>query len=219
MNKRMLEAAHDMKMPIQLICSCAQMLEMEFAPGTNADIYLRMLVESAQDLKNMVIAALDGDDYISEAVCWEERDIVEEMRRVVRHFSLAAREKGVLISFSANTRSFVMLTDALKLRRMMENLVGNALKATPAGGRIELNVSVRGDAVDLIVSDNGCGIREKDIARIFHMGYTTGGSGIGLAIVEKYAQMLGGCIYASSEENIGSCFTVHLPVRCEKISV
>ena len=219
MNKCMVEAAHDMKMPLQLICSCAQMLETEFTPGTNADLYLKMLVESAQDLKNMVLAALDGDDYTYESVYWENRDIVEEMRRVVRHFSLTAREKGVLISFSANTRSFLMQTDAMKLRRMMENLVGNALKATPSGGRIELSVAVRGDAVDLTVSDNGCGIREKDFERIFRMGYTTGGSGIGLSIVEKYAHVLGGCVYASSEENVGSCFTVHLPVKCEKISV
>ncbi len=218
MNERMMEAAHDMKMPIQLICSCAQMLEMEFQPGTNADIYLKMLVESAQDLKNMVLAALD-DDRVAECVNWEKRDMVEEMRRIVRHFSLPAREKGVLISFSANTRSFIMQTDVSKLRRMMENLVGNALKATPAGGRIELSVAVRGDAVDLNVSDNGCGIREKDIGRIFSAGYTTGGSGIGLSIVEKYARMLGGCVYASSEEKRGSSFTVHLPVRCEKISV
>ena len=101
MNKRMLETAHDMKMPIQLIFSCAQMLETEFTPGTNADLYLKMLVESAQDLKNMVLTALNGDRRAEESVCWEKRDVVAEMRRVVRNFSLPAREKGVLISFSA----------------------------------------------------------------------------------------------------------------------
>lgn len=219
MNKRMLEAAHDMKMPIQLIFSCAQMLESEFKPGTNADLYLKMLVESAQDLKNMVLTALDGYRCAEENICWEKRDIVLEMRRVVRDFSLQAREKGVLISFSANVRSFAMHTDALKLRRMMENLVANALKATAVGGRIELNVAVRGDAVDLTVSDNGCGMCERETACIFRRGYTTGGYGIGLSVVEKYAKMLGGCVYVSSEEKHGSSFTVHLPVKCEKISV
>ena len=80
-------------------------------------------------------------------------------------------------------------------------------------------IQIRGDAVDLNVSDNGCGIRERDIESIFSAGYTTGGSGIGLSIVEKYARLLGGCVYVSSEEKRGSSFTVHLPVKCEKISV
>ena len=84
MNIRMMEAAHDMKMPLQLICSCAQMLEMEIQPGTNTALYLKMLLESAQDLKNMVLSALDGDDEAGESVCLEMRDIVEELRRVVR---------------------------------------------------------------------------------------------------------------------------------------
>lgn len=219
MNIRMMEAAHDMKMPLQLICSCAQMLEMEIQPGTNTALYLKMLLESAQDLKNMVLSALDSSGETAESICWESRDIVEELRRVVRNFSLPAREKGLSISFSSNVRSFVMPTDAIKFRRMMENLIGNALKATPAGGRVEVRIAVRGDAVDMIVSDNGCGIAKKDICSIFRPGYTTGGHGIGLSVVEKYAHMLGGCICATSEEHSGSSFTVHLPVKCEKTSV
>ena len=218
MNKRMMEVAHDMKTPIQLICSCAQLLEMEAQPGTNAALYLKMLVESAQDLKNMVLSTLDGGEE-KENICRESRDVVEEMRRTVRHFSMAAREKGISLSFSANVRSFIMLTDALKLRRIMENLIGNAIKATFPGGRIEAGVTVRGDGVDFTVADNGCGISPQNLSMIMQPGYTTGGHGMGLAIAEKYARMLGGCICVSSEENCGSRFTVHLPVRCEKISV
>lgn len=219
MDMRMLETAHDMKMPIQLICSCAQMLEMQPAMDDSAAPYLKMLVESARELRSMVLSILDNEEGSAESVCWESRDIIEETRGVIRRFSLSAREKGVSIGFSANARSFVMQTDSLKLRRLIQNLVANALKATPIGGKIEARVSVRGDAVELSVSDNGCGIPLNDISRVFQAGFTTGGHGYGLCIVHKYARLLGGCVYADSKENIGSSFTVHLPVRREKISV
>ena len=219
MDNRMMEVAHDMKMPIQLICSCAQLLEMEAQPGTNTALYLKMLMESAQDLKNLVLNTLDGCNSPQEEICRESRDIVEEMRRTVRHFSLAARDKGVNLAFSANVRSFVMLTDALKLRRIMENLIGNALNASFPGGRIEARVTVRGDGVDFTVTDNGCGIPRANLAHIMQRGFTTGGHGMGLSIAERYVRMLGGCICINSEENRGSSFTVHLPVSSEKISV
>lgn len=217
MDIRMMELTHDMKAPIQLICSCAQMLEMELKTNAAAAQHLQMLLDSAQDLRRMVLAVLDGGE--ADRLCWETRDIVPELRLVVRNFTLPARSKGVELAFSANARSFRMRTDALKLRRMMENLIGNALKATPTGGRIEVQLAVRGDAVDLIVSDNGCGIARQDLPLVMAPGYTTGGHGYGLAIVEKYARMLSGCLYADSEAGAGSVFTVHLPVQREKMSV
>ena len=167
----------------------------------------------------MVLAALDGDSDAAECVHWEKRDIVEEVRRAAGYFSLPARQKGVQLSFSANIRSFAMQTDAQMLRRIVENLAGNALKATPPGGKIEVRVIVRGDGVDLSVLDTGCGIPQKNLSLIMQPGYTTGGHGLGLSIAEKYARMLGGCICISSEENRGSSFVVHLPVRCEKTKV
>lgn len=216
----MMEVAHDMKAPLQLICSCAQMLEMELGADARASQYVHMLLDSARNLRSMVLAALDdaaGGE--TEQLHWETRDVVSEVRHAVHGFMPAARGQGVDLAFSANARSFLMNTDASKLRRMAENLIGNALKATPAGGRIEVRLAVRGDAVDLIVSDNGCGIPGKDLPFIMQRGFTTGGHGYGLAIVEKYARMLSGCVYIDSEQGSGSTFTVHLPVKSEKISV
>lgn len=215
----MLETAHDMKMPIQLICSCAQMLEMQPTIDGNAALYLKMLVESAQELKSMVLSVLDDGEVLPECVCWENRDIIEETRGVIRNFALSAREKAVTIGFSANARSFVMQTDAAKMRRLLRNLIANALKATSVGGRIEVCVAVRGDAVDISVSDNGCGIPPDALPKLFQAGFTTDGHGYGLSIVNKYARMLGGCVYVDSKENIGSSFSVHLPVLQAKVSV
>lgn len=216
MDMRMLETAHDMKMPIQLICSCAQMLEMQPAIDDNAALYLKMLVESAQELKSMVLSVLDES---ADCVCWGNCDIIEETRSVIRRFALSAREKAVSIGLSANARSFVMQTDALKLRRLMQNLVANALKATQVGGRIEVCVNVCGDAVDIGVSDNGRGIPPDRLPQIFQVGFTTDGYGYGLSIVHKYARLLGGCVYVDSKENVGSNFSVHLPVLQAKVSV
>ncbi|MBQ3575475.1 MAG: HAMP domain-containing histidine kinase [Clostridia bacterium] len=219
MDLRMMELAHDIRMPVQMICSCAQMLEMELSAEANAAMYLRMLVENARDLSSMVCSVLDGGADAEETLQRQSCDIIEEMRRVVRQYAQAAREKGVSFAFEASIRSFVMNTDAGKLRRIAGNLISNALAATPAGGRVELCVAVRGDGVDLIVKDTGCGIPPHAMPHIMQRGYTTGGYGMGLSIVGKYARMLGGCVYADSEEGKGSVFTVHLPVRNGKISI
>lgn len=219
MDVRLLETAHDMKMPIQLIFSCAQMLEMQPAGDEHSALYLKMLMESARELKSMVLTVLDCGCEAEEGLNWERRDVVEEARAALRCFAISAREKGVSLFFSANVRSFVMETDGAKLRRLMRNLLSNALHATCVGGKIEVRVEVRGDALEIKVSDSGCGISSEDLPKITRAGFTTGGHGLGLSIVEKYARMLGGCLLISSEAQVGSDFSVHLPVRREKISV
>ena len=90
---------------------------------------------------------------------------------------------------------------------------------TLSRGDFEIRIDCDRAVRTVTISDNGCGIPERDIARITRPGFTTGGHGYGLSLVEKYARMLGGCVYIDSKEASGSVFTVHIPVRAEKISV
>ncbi len=114
-----------------------------------------------------------------------------------------------------------VLGDATRLRQLFMNLVMNAIKYTPRGGRVELSLSHRLDGVTFSVRDTGVGIAPADLPHIFERFWRAdrarsraserGGFGLGLAISQWIAQAHGGSIVATSRLGRGSMFTVHLP--------
>jgi signal transduction histidine kinase len=115
----------------------------------------------------------------------------------------------------------VLRTDRGKLGQILLNLLANAIKFTPEGGRITLSARCAGEAVELTVADTGIGIPERELGRIFDEFHqvdgsssrTYGGAGLGLALVRTLARMLQGDVSVESTEGKGSTFTVRLPVR------
>ncbi|WP_288071942.1 sensor histidine kinase [Adlercreutzia caecimuris] len=115
----------------------------------------------------------------------------------------------------------LFVADAEKLRRIVENLMSNAVKFTPAGGRIVFAVEHRAEAglIELSVADTGCGIPEASQATIFDRfvqadsssSRAYGGSGLGLALVRELAEMHGGTVALESAVGEGSTFTVSIP--------
>ena len=210
-----MQFAHDLKMPIQLIYSCVQLLELELKPNDRAKGYLKLLERSADQLQSMVRSALDdgGLPGAGPAVRLNVRDVVAEAREVARQCELFAREQGVAVAFRSNAAEFSMAVDVEKLDRILHNLLSNALRFTPAGGRVEVAVELRGDAVEFAVADDGCGIPPERQQRVFELGETDGGLGYGLAIVREYAGLLGGGVRVESAPGRGSRFLVRLPVR------
>lgn len=211
MDMNSMKFAHDMKMPIQLIYSCVQLLEMEVSPNARAEGYLQMLMQSADQLKHMVQDVLE-DKPSHSALRLRMQDVVARARMVSRECALRGEEKDIFVHFETNAARFLMPTDGEKLQRILQNLAANALRFTDQGGHIAISVCVRGDAVDFMVTDDGCGIPEADRECIFDVGFTRGGSGYGLSIVREYARALGGDARMEPAPGKGSRFIVHLPV-------
>jgi signal transduction histidine kinase len=210
MDMNSMKFAHDMKMPIQLIYSCVQLLEMEVSSNARAEGYLQMLMRSADQLKHMVQDVLE--DKPKTGLRLRMQDVVAQARMISRQCALRGEEKDIFVHFETNAARFLMPTDGEKLQRILQNLTSNALRFTEKGGHIVVSVAVRGDAVDFMVTDDGCGISEADRAHIFDVGFTRGGSGYGLPIVREYARALGGDVRMESAPGRGSRFIVHLPV-------
>lgn len=210
MDMNSMKFAHDMKMPIQLIYSCVQLLEMEVSPNAKAEGYLQMLMKSADQLKHMVQDVLE--DKPKTGLRLRMQDVVAQARMISRQCALRGEEKDIFVHFETNAARFLMPTDGEKLQRILQNLTSNALRFTGNGGHIVVSVAVRGDAVDFMVTDDGCGIPEADRERIFDVGFTRGGSGYGLSIVREYAHALGGDVRMEPAPGQGSRFIVHLPV-------
>lgn len=205
------QLAHDLKMPIQLIYSCVQLLEMELSPNARAEGYLQMLLKSADELQSMVRGALDAPGGRAMPRL-RVQDIVAQVRSISRQCALMADEKGVRIHFETNAASFRMPTDEEKIRRILQNLMSNALRCTPPGGHITAGVRVMGDGIELFISDTGCGMEASRMDRIFEDGMSSDGTGHGLHIVRQFARDLGGDVCVQSAPGRGSCFTVYLPV-------
>jgi signal transduction histidine kinase len=112
-----------------------------------------------------------------------------------------------------------VLADRDKLEKVVLNLLFNALKFTPAGGRVELRAEKRGEELTLIVADTGIGISEKNLPHVFDRFWQADGSskrkyqgvGIGLALVKELVEIHGGKVIVQSQEGKGTTFTVTLP--------
>lgn len=116
--------------------------------------------------------------------------------------------------------SLSLYVDSNRIAQVISNLLNNAAKYTKPGGQIELVAFVEGNEVVLTVEDNGIGIPAKELCNIFemfnqverNMGHAQGGLGIGLTLVRQLIELHGGTIHAASTVNVGSKFTVRLPL-------
>ena len=136
--------------------------------------------------------------------------------RVVKLFGIQAAEKGVTLD-SSGTAADVVLGDEVKLTWALSNLIANAIRHTPSGGRVHLESESWDGTVAVSVSDTGPGIpverQEKIFERFAQSGTAeeAGAAGLGLAIVRDVVQAHGGRIHLESRVGQGTRFTLELP--------
>ena len=114
-----------------------------------------------------------------------------------------------------------VVADHQKVKQMLINLVSNAIKFTPAGGRVDVSCRRRGQEVRIAVRDTGVGIAREDLPRVFEefeqleppADQTAEGTGLGLALTKRFAELHGGWVEVRSQLGRGSTFTLHLPVE------
>ena len=144
-------------------------------------------------------------------------DFMEIARAVGANLEAEARRKGMSIGISGE--ECVVEADRNRITQVLANLVSNAIKYTPNGGHIQVEVKDGGQSGTIRVKDDGIGIPERDIPLIFERFYRTdtsrsrktGGAGIGLTIAQSIVKAHGGTIAVESRVNEGSCFTVTIP--------
>lgn len=211
--KKSAELVHDLRMPLQLMVSCAQLLEMEVGENERAKEYVRMLVGNAMEMQRMLTGAMEMLRPEAGAATPVRSDLVQRTWEVYTRCQLYAGRKGVKLTFHANCDRLELALDEEKYRRILLNLVSNALKFTPDGGRVRIVVRALGDFAEVDVSDNGCGIDADRLNTIFELHETDSGYGYGLYIARAYAHQLGGNLSVDSIPGRGSTFTLRIPVR------
>ena len=149
----------------------------------------------------------------------EPLQVEEVVKRVIEMMEGEAQKKEIALSFEASAPVPPVLGDRDNLEGVFTNLVSNAIKYTPSGGKVRVEVRGEGDYVKATVSDTGIGIPKEDLPRIFDKFYrvksekTRGivGTGLGLSIVKSIVDAHLGSITVESEEGKGTTFTVLLP--------
>jgi signal transduction histidine kinase len=146
----------------------------------------------------------------------EPFSIAELVQDVVQKFELRAQQSGISLETGARADLPLVNGDIALMERVLENLIENAIRHTPAGGRVTVMLSPEGDRFAVRVADNGQGISEEHLPHIFDRFYrasdTKGGAGLGLAIAKKILELHGSSLVAESAIDRGTTFTFQLPV-------
>jgi two-component system phosphate regulon sensor histidine kinase PhoR len=183
--------------------------------------FLGKVRDQTARLSNLVTDLLTLSRVESEegAVERERLDLREPVRESARALGPAGEAKGLTLETQMPAAPVAVLGDREALRQIVDNLLDNAIKYTPAGGRIWLRIRPEADSVVVEVEDSGCGIEPQHQDRIFERFYRVdkarsrelGGTGLGLSIVKHFALALGGQVSVASVPGQGSTFRVRLP--------
>ena len=150
----------------------------------------------------------------------EEFDVDKEIEKVYFLLSDQAKKKGVEIFLDTNSNC-ILMGDKDKFKQMLLNLVSNSVKYTEKGGRVKVESYTHDMNLVLVIEDNGIGISEEDLPRIFERFYRvdkarsreSGGTGLGLAIVKHIVRLFDGDISVSSEVEVGTKILITIPIN------
>jgi signal transduction histidine kinase len=214
------DASHELKTPVAAIQAAAETLKRALRddPEAAARFAGQLRSESAR-LSRLVSDLLDLSRLESERPVFELVRFDLLAREEAARLDDSAREAGVTLEVAARPLTVSGSTKDLAL--LVGNLLENAVRYTPSGGRVRLEVGSADGSVLLSVEDTGIGISSRDLPRIFERFYrvdrarsrATGGTGLGLSIARHVAEQHGGRIEAESELGRGSTFQVWLPLH------
>jgi signal transduction histidine kinase/DNA-binding response OmpR family regulator len=213
--------SHELRTPLAIIRGYAELMvggELgELSPEQQESVEVmarrtRMLSKMLDDL--LTILAAETHKLEKELV-----DLARMAQLAVTDFQAPAKQAGLTLAASIDPDVPKIYADAIHMRRVLDNLLGNALKFTPEGGRISVSVSHIHDEVILIVSDSGIGISPEHLGKIFQRFYQAdgsskrryGGVGLGLALVKEIVESHDGTVNVTSEVGHGTTFRITLP--------
>ncbi len=213
------DVAHELRTPLVNIRGYLEAIEDGIVSADEAT--LRTLREEAAQLNVLVddlqeLAQAEAGEVRLTRVPVLPRELIERATEAARP---RAVEREVLLIGEAAPNLPPVAVDLQRIGQVLQNLLTNALRHTPAGGRVTISAALVDGRVALAVTDTGSGIAVDDLPRIFERFYradssrarATGGSGLGLTIARRLAEAHGGSIEVESTIGVGSRFTVLLP--------
>ncbi|OGS01865.1 MAG: hypothetical protein A3G41_02745 [Elusimicrobia bacterium RIFCSPLOWO2_12_FULL_59_9] len=215
--------SHELKTPLTTIKGFIAILLMEEAGNLNDQQkqFLKMVTGSVGRLEALIsdlldIAKLEG----GVAMETEPVSLIELAKACVESLSVRAGQKNIKLEGEFPSSMPVVLADQQWISQVIDNLISNAIKFTPEGGRVTVSVQDKGGLALVCVQDTGVGIKEEERQNLFHKFYrapshaamNVPGTGLGLAITKSVVEKHGGNIWVESTKGEGSKFYFVLPV-------
>lgn len=215
--------SHDLRTPLASMQGHLELLLLKHGslPSAEQRSYLEIATRHCERLSKLVrdlfqLTKLEANEIAPQCETFSATELVQD---VVQKLELAAEKRGLRLYSRFSGRQIQVHADIGMIETVLENLIGNALRHTPRGGEVCIEVEPEAGRVALRVSDSGCGIAREDLARLFDRYYhvdrgedaDAGGTGLGLAIVRRIVELHGSAIRVESMLGQGSRFGFDLP--------
>ena len=218
--------SHDLRTPLSSLSGFLETLQLKSDELSDAEKqhYLKIAWANAQRLNALVeelfeLAKLDANEIQPRREAFSLAELVFDLSH---QFHLRARERNIRFEVVADETVPPVSADVGMIERVLENLIDNSFKHTPADGQIRLQLSAARDSVDVSVSDTGCGIAREELPQVLKRYYrksgervdgdAEGGLGLGLAIASRMVELHGSQLTVASELRRGTEFRFSLPV-------
>lgn len=222
-------AAHELKTPMTSILGVAQLLlrhaERENQSDSREKRRLKLLIEQTHRLNRLVASLLDLSRLEAGQLTIEQKslDLSSLTRRLTDELALSIETHE--IEYHGSPQAVMVRGDEMRLEQVLQNLLQNAIKYSPAGGKIELRVAEQDDQAVITVTDRGIGIPSDAIPYLFNRFYRAdnpgaqqiSGIGLGLYVVKQIINLHEGSVTVVSTPGEGSTFTVRLPLLRQPI--
>ena len=220
--------SHDLRTPLTLILTP---IEYVINNIDNKDLKekLEMARNNAVRLLGWVNQLLDfrKSDMAGHRLNSTKGDIVDTVRTICNNFVEYSEHRNINLTFYSSVKSLYMMFDEDKLNKIVMNLLSNAFKFTPDGGRVDVSIDVipatdkQPEMLELKVADNGCGISDEHKKLIFDRFYQvpqkggrqSSGSGVGLNLVKEFVTLHEGTIYVCDNIGKGAVFIINIPIK------
>lgn len=217
--------SHDLRTPLASLSGFLETLQLKSEQLSEAEkqSYLKIAWDNAQRLTALVeelfeLAKLDANEIQPQREAFSLAELAFDLSH---QFHLRARERNIRFEVVADETVPQVSADVGMIERVLENLIDNSFKHTPADGQIRLQLSARQDSVDVSVSDSGCGIAQEELPQVLKRFYrkpgqradgsAESGLGLGLAIAARIVELHGGVLTVASELQHGTEFRFSLP--------
>ena len=213
--------SHDLRTPLASLQGYLETLLLKHGSLTESEIleYIQTSYESSQRLQKLIselfeLASLENND---ATLHFEAFSMSELAQDVSQKFKLHAENKGIKLETKIPEIPVFVSADIGLIQRVLENLIDNAIKYTPKGGEVEIELNIGDSKIATIIRDTGQGISKHDAQHVFERFYRVekhrdqDGSGLGLAIVKRIMQLHDSSICISPAPNKGTIFSFDLP--------
>ncbi len=216
--------SHELRTPLNAIIGFSEVLSEGMFGEINEKQteYLADILESGQHLLSLINDILDLSKIEAGRMELEpaEFDLPSAIENALILVRERASRRGITLGHTVDERLGMIRADERKVKQVLLNLLSNALKFTPEGGRIDVRAGIVDGTAEISVTDTGVGIAPEDQEAVFEEFRQVGGAekkaegtGLGLALCRKFVELHGGRISVMSQVGVGSTFTFTLPVR------